>query len=103
MKGSPDAYDFSGQFVDISGRTLATLSEAKKAGAATLNYGLFLNTILDFLIVVFAVFLQIRQVNKMKRQPEPAPVEPAIKDCPYCLSGIPVKAIPCGHCTSQIA
>jgi large conductance mechanosensitive channel len=93
--------DFSGLFINISGQTYATLAEAKKAGAATLNYGLFLNTVLDFLIVAFAIFLLIRQVNKLKRQP--APVEPATKDCPYCLSAIPVKAIRCGHCTSQIA
>lgn len=92
--------DFSGLFVNISGQTYATLAEAKKAGAATLNYGLFLNTVLDFLIVAFAIFLLIRQVNKMKRQPE---AEPATKDCPYCLSAIPIKAIRCGHCTSQIA
>jgi large conductance mechanosensitive channel len=95
--------DFSGLFINISGQTYATLAEAKKAGAATLNYGLFLNTVLDFLIVAFAIFLLIRQVNKLQRQPEPAPVEPASKDCPYCLSAIPLKAIRCGHCTSQIA
>ena len=95
--------DFSGLFINISGQTYATLAEAKKAGAATLNYGLFLNTVLDFLIVAFAIFLLIRQVNKLQRQPEPAPVEPAAKDCPYCLSAIPLKAIRCGHCTSQIA
>ena len=92
--------DFSSLFINISGQTYATLAEAKKAGAATLNYGLFLNTVLDFLIVAFAIFLLIRQVNKMKRQPD---VEPATKDCPYCLSAIPIKAIRCGHCTSQIA
>jgi large conductance mechanosensitive channel len=95
--------DFSGLFINISGQTYATLAEAKKAGAATLNYGLFLNTVLDFLIVAFAIFLLIRQVNKLQRQPEPAPVEPTTKDCPYCLSAVPLKAIRCGHCTSQIA
>ena len=92
--------DFSSLFINISGQTYATLAEAKKAGAATLNYGLFLNTILDFLIVAFVIFLLIRQVNKLKRQPEAAPTT---KDCPYCLSAIPLKAIRCGHCTSQIA
>jgi large conductance mechanosensitive channel len=95
--------DFSSLFINISGQTYATLAEAKKAGAATLNYGLFLNTVLDFLIVAFAIFLLIRQVNKLQRQPEPAPVEPTTKDCPYCLSAVPLKAIRCGHCTSQIA
>jgi large conductance mechanosensitive channel len=95
--------DFSSLFINISGQTYATLAEAKKAGAATLNYGLFLNTVLDFLIVAFAIFLLIRQVNKLQRQPEPAPVEPTTKDCPYCLSAVPLKALRCGHCTSQIA
>jgi large conductance mechanosensitive channel len=92
--------DFSGLFINISGQTYATLAEAKKAGAATLNYGLFLNTVLDFLIVAFVIFLLIRQVNKLKRAPEAAPTT---KDCPYCLSAIPLKANRCGHCTSQIA
>ena len=95
--------DFSGLFINISGQTYATLAEAKKAGAATINYGLFLNTVLDFLIVAFAIFLLIRQVNKLQRQPAPVLVEPTTKDCPYCLSAIPLKAIRCGHCTSQIA
>jgi large conductance mechanosensitive channel len=92
--------DFSSLFISLSGQSYATLADAKKAGAATLNYGLFLNTILDFLIVAFAIFLLIRQVNRFKRQPEAAPTT---KDCPYCLSAIPIKAIRCGHCTSQIA
>jgi large conductance mechanosensitive channel len=92
--------DFSGLFINISGQSFATLADAKKAGAATLNYGLFLSAVLDFLIVAFAIFLLIRQVNRFKRPPEAAP---ATKDCPYCLSAIPIKAIRCGHCTSQIA
>ena len=93
--------DFSNLFIDLSGQNHATLKAAKDAGAATLNYGLFLNSIIDFLIVAFAVFLLIRQVNKLKRQ-EPAPA-PDKKDCPFCLSAIPSKASRCPQCTSQLA
>jgi len=92
--------DFSGLFVNLSGQSFATLADAKKAGAATLNYGLFLNTILDFLIVAFAIFLLIKQVNRLKR--EPAAVEPTTKECPYCASVIPIKASRCAQCTSQL-
>ncbi|HEX2522633.1 MAG TPA: large conductance mechanosensitive channel protein MscL, partial [Terriglobia bacterium] len=93
--------DFSNLFIDLSGQNHATLKAAKEAGAATLNYGLFLNSIIDFLIVAFAVFLLIRQVNKLKRQ-EPAPAQDK-KDCPFCLSAIPSKASRCPQCTSQLA
>ncbi len=91
--------DFSSLFINLSGQAFATLADAKKAGAATINYGLFLNTILDFLIVAFAIFLLIKQVNKLNRQPAPAPTT---KDCPYCLSAIPIPAVRCAHCTSQL-
>jgi large conductance mechanosensitive channel len=94
--------DFSGLFINLSGQAFATLAEAKKAGAATLNYGLFLNTVLDFLIVAFAIFLLIKQVNRMKREPAPAPAAPTTKDCPYCFSAIPIPAVRCAHCTSQL-
>ena len=93
--------DFSGLFINISGQAYATLADAKKAGAATINYGMFMNTILDFLIVAFAIFLLIRQVNRLKRAP--APAEVTTKDCPYCQSAIPLKAVRCAHCTSQLA
>lgn len=92
--------DFSNLFINLSGQSFATLAEAKKAGVATLNYGLFLNTILDFLIVAFAIFLLIKQVNRLKRAPAPAPTT---RDCPYCLSTIPIPAVRCAHCTSQLA
>ncbi|RPI13464.1 MAG: large-conductance mechanosensitive channel protein MscL [Acidobacteriales bacterium] len=92
--------DFATLFLNISGQTYATLADAKKAGAATINYGLFLNTVLDFLIVAFAIFLLIRQVNKLSRQPAAAPTT---KDCPFCLSAVPIKAVRCAHCTSQLA
>lgn len=92
--------DFSNLFIDLSGTGFATLAEAKKAGAATINYGLFFNTILDFIIVAFAIFLLIRQINRMKR--EPAPAAPDIKECPFCLSSVPLKAVRCPHCTSEL-
>jgi len=90
--------DFSSLFLNISG-TYPTLAQAKAAGAATINYGLFLNTTLDFLIVAFAVFLLVRQINRMKKQPAP---EPTTKNCPFCLSPIPLMAVRCPHCTSEL-
>ncbi len=92
--------DFSNLFIDLSGRHIATLEEAKKAGAATINYGLFLGAIIDFLIVAFAVFLLVRQVNRLKSKPEPA--APSTRACTYCLSTIPLKATRCPNCTSQL-
>lgn len=92
--------DFSNLFIDLSGTGFATLAEAQKAGAATINYGLFLNTILDFVIVAFAIFLLIRQINRMKR--EPAPAAPDTRECPFCLSTVPLKATRCPHCTSEL-
>ncbi|WP_337287932.1 large-conductance mechanosensitive channel protein MscL [Candidatus Methylomirabilis sp.] len=94
--------DFSGLFVDLSGNNHPTLAAAKAAGAATINYGVFLNTVLDFLIVAFAIFLLIRQINRMKREPEAAPVAPTTKSCPHCLSSIHLEATRCAHCTSAI-
>ncbi len=95
--------DFSSLFVNISGKDYPSLAAAKAAGAATINYGVFLNTVLDFILVAFAIFLLIKQVNRLKREPAPAPVEPATKDCPYCLSAVAIKAVRCPHCTSQLA
>ena len=77
------------------------LAEAQKAGAVTINYGAFINTIISFVIVAFAVFLLIRSLNRMKK-PEEAPAASATKECPYCLSTIPVKATRCAHCTSEL-
>jgi large conductance mechanosensitive channel len=94
--------DFSNLFINLSGKPIATIAEAKAAGAATINYGLFLNTVIDFLIVAFAIFLLIRQVNRLKRQPPPAPAAPTTKDCPYCFSSIAIKATRCPHCTSGL-
>ncbi len=93
--------DFSNLFINLSGKSFESLADAKKAGAATLNYGLFLNTTIDFLIVGLAVFLMVKQVNRLKRQ-EPA-VAPVTRECPYCLSVIPIKASRCPQCTSTIS
>ena len=94
--------DFSNLFINLSGTPYATLADAKKAGAPTLNVGLFLNTILDFVIIAFVLFLMIRQLNRFLAPAPPPPGEPTQKDCPYCLSPIPFKATKCGHCTSQL-
>ena len=79
-----------------------SLAEAKAAGAVTLNYGIFINTVISFLIVAFAVFLLVRSINNLRRKQEAAPAVPAGKECPFCLSVIPVKAVRCGHCTSDL-
>jgi large conductance mechanosensitive channel len=80
----------------------ASLAAAKEAGAVTINYGFFINTIITFLIVAFAIFLLIRNVNKLVKQQEAPPPVPTTKECPYCLSTIPIKATRCGHCTSEL-
>lgn len=92
--------DFSNLYLNLSGGSYASLAEAKAAGAATINYGAFLNTVIDFIIVAFAIFLVVRAINRMKRQP--APAEPTTKECPFCLSKIPVKATRCPFCTSEL-
>jgi large conductance mechanosensitive channel len=94
--------DFAGLFIDLSGIGYANLTDAKAAGAATIKYGLFLNNVLDFIIVAFVIFLVIRQMNRMKK---PAPViaaEPTTKTCPHCFTEIPIKATRCPNCTSQL-
>ncbi|MDI9612921.1 MAG: large conductance mechanosensitive channel protein MscL [Acidobacteriota bacterium] len=93
--------DFSNLFFTLSGGEFASLAAAKEAGAATLNYGVFLNTIIDFLIVAFAIFLLVRQVNRFKRKEEAAPV-PDTKECPFCTSAIAIRATRCPNCTSQL-
>jgi large conductance mechanosensitive channel len=92
--------DFSSLFLSLSGKSYSSLAEAKAAGAATLNYGIFLNNIVDFLIVAFAVFLLVRMVNRWNK-PAPA-AAPSTKECPYCASTIPLKATRCPNCTSEI-
>ncbi|HVA95530.1 MAG TPA: large conductance mechanosensitive channel protein MscL [Candidatus Dormibacteraeota bacterium] len=92
--------NFSNLFVSLSGTHYDTVAAAKAAGAATLNYGLFLNTVINFLIVAFAVFLLVRWVNRLA--PKPAPAAPTTRDCPFCLTAVPLKATRCAHCTSEL-
>jgi large conductance mechanosensitive channel len=80
----------------------AALTDAQAAGAVTLNYGLFFNTVISFLIVAFAVFLVIKAINSMKRQEEAPPEEPTTKDCSYCCTEIPIQATRCPNCTSEL-
>jgi large conductance mechanosensitive channel len=94
--------DFTNKFLTLKGAVLETLEAAKEAGSVTLNYGVFINTLIDFLIIAFAIFIMVRQINRMKRKPEAAPPPPNTKDCPFCFSVIPIKALRCGHCTSEL-
>ncbi len=91
--------DFTNLFVALDGGSYPSVKAAKDAGAATINYGIFLNTCLEFLIVAFAVFLLVKQVNRFKG---PAPVVVDSRDCPFCLSKIPLKASRCSACTSEV-
>ena len=88
--------DFSNLFINLSSKDYPSVAAAKAAGAATLNYGMFFNSIFNFLIIAFAIFLLIKQINRMQR---PAP---STKDCPYCLSTVPLGATKCAHCTSEL-
>lgn len=94
--------DFANLFISLSTKHYRTLAEAKAAGVATINYGLFLNNVLDFLITAFAVFLMIKQFNRLKRHKEASPAAPDTRECPYCIAKIPVKASRCPQCTSQV-
>jgi large conductance mechanosensitive channel len=93
------AVDFSNVFVNLSSKHYATIAEAKAAGAPTLNIGLFLNTIIDFVIIAFAVFLLVKWVNRLVG-PKPGP--PTTMPCPYCKTDIPIGATRCAHCTSDL-
>jgi large conductance mechanosensitive channel len=92
--------NFTDLFISLNGTKYASLADAQTAGAATLNYGLFINTIIDFLIVAFIIFLIVRQINRMKRAP--APVASTTKECPYCYTQIPIPATRCPNCTSDL-
>jgi len=92
--------NFADLFYALDGRSYATLAEAQAAAAPTINYGLFINSIISFIIVALAIFVLIREVNKLKKQP--APPEPNTKSCPYCKESIPLAAIKCSHCTSDL-
>ena len=93
--------DFSNLFINLGDNTYPTIALAKAAGSPTLNYGIFLNAIINFLIVAFAVFLLVRMVNKWTTKPAPA-AAPTTRDCPQCAMSIPLAAKKCGHCTSAV-
>jgi large conductance mechanosensitive channel len=92
--------DFSNLFINLSGQPYATLADAQAAGAVTINFGLFVNTLINFLIVAFVVFQLVRQVNRLQKQGPPP--DPTTKNCPYCQMSIALKATRCPHCTSQL-
>lgn len=98
--------DFSDLFVTLKEGAAAgpypTLQAAQEAGAVVISYGVFINAVLSFLIVAFAVFLLIRRINQLRREEEALPVEPTSKDCQYCFRPVPIKATRCPHCTSEI-
>jgi large conductance mechanosensitive channel len=93
--------DFSGLFLNLSGQPYDTLVQAKAAGAPTVNYGLFLNNIIDFVIVAFVIFLLVKQFNRLKAKPAPAAAA-TTRECPRCLSAVPLKASRCAFCTSDL-
>jgi large conductance mechanosensitive channel len=95
--------DFSNLYVNLSGGSYASLAEAKEAGAATINYGIFLNNVIAFVIVGFAVFLLVQAYNRVRTLEESEPPSAAEKECPFCRMRIPVDASRCGHCTSDLA
>ncbi len=94
--------DFSNFFFNLKGGDYPSLAAAKAAGVPTIAYGAFLNTVINFLIVAFVIFLLVRGVNQLKRQPPAPAAAPTTKDCTYCLSTIPLKATRCPHCTSEL-
>ncbi len=94
--------DFSNLFIDLSGGKHASLAAAKAAGAATVNYGLFVNALIDFVIVAFILFLVVKGMNAMKRAEAAPPPAPTTKECPHCASAIPLKATRCPACTSNL-
>jgi len=94
--------DFANLFITLKGAEYTTLAQAKAAGATTLNFGVFINTVINFLIVAFAVFLLVRQVNRLRRPAEATPAAPTTKDCSFCFTAIPIKAVRCPNCTSQL-
>jgi large conductance mechanosensitive channel len=94
--------DFAGLFVDLSGKGFVTLRAAQEAGAPTINYGVFISSIINFAIVAFAVFMMIRVLERLRKKEEP-PSPPSAKECPHCLSAVPAKASKCAFCTSELA
>lgn len=95
--------NFSNLFITLHGQHFDTLEKAKAGGAVTLNYGVFINTVINFLIVAFCVFLLVQQMNRLAKKPQPVAPEPSTKECPQCTMTIPIRAKKCPHCTTQIA
>jgi large conductance mechanosensitive channel len=95
--------DFKDLFLPLNGQSYPTLAAAKAAAAPVIAYGQFLNTVVNFLIVAFVIFIVVRMVSKLHRKPEPGAPPPITKDCPFCFSAIPIKATRCPNCTSQLA
>jgi len=93
--------DFSSLYLNLSDKQFATLAAAKTAGAPIIAYGTFINTIIDFIVVAFAMFILVKQMNRLAPAPAAVPA-PAEKDCPYCLSKIPLAATKCAHCTAEL-
>jgi large conductance mechanosensitive channel len=94
--------NFSDLFISLSGEAYPSLKAAQDAGAPTLNYGLFIQAIINFLIIAFVIFMIVRMVNRLQRQEPEAPAAPTTTDCPFCLSSIPIGATRCPHCTSEV-
>jgi large conductance mechanosensitive channel len=94
--------DFTNLFIDMSGQGFTTLAAAQEAGAATLNYGLFLNTVINFVIVASAIFLLLKSVERAQKKQVPAPAAPTTKTCPFCITEISLQATRCPNCTSQL-
>src|SRR5436190_18141802 len=94
--------DFKDLFISLNGQAYSSLATAKTAGAPVIAYGQFINTVTNFLVIAFVIFILVKQANRFKR-PAPAPAPPATKDCPYCASAIPMKAVRCPHCTSDLS
>ncbi len=94
--------DFTELYINLSGEEYASLAEAREAGAATINYGAFINAMISFLIVSLAIFLIVQAYNRMREQPEVAVAEPTERNCPFCQLSVPIKALKCGHCTSEL-
>ncbi len=94
--------DFSNLFINLSGGDYGSLAAAKDAGAATINYGLFINSVLNFLIVSLAVFVLVKQMNRLFKEKPAPPAAPTTKECPFCHTEIPIAAVRCPHCTSHL-
>ena len=92
--------DFRQLYINLGDKTVETLEAAEKAGAPLVKYGAFINTLVDFTIIAFVIFIMVRMINKLKAQPQPA--DTTTKECPHCLSMIPIKATRCAHCTSDL-